>query len=297
MKVWGEDWDYNRLRSLHVATRDVTTLSSRDAHVREFAWYEKSTSIAYAMQQTPESSSAGYDGVKFERVEMATGKTYSIGQEKFPGPLKDLVWHCDNLFFLAGVTPNRGATSSAMYKMSVSEGTWLRFAFGEKECAAGLKMRAGQLKALIQDGLNNTIISFTSANSDDFVLDWSTLSEVGSWDILTFGEGDDQKVVVFAGHEHYYLDKDPLLPIDVRSLGSVSPLKILSQHGKTLANFDFGFPVPLQCVNAKDGTNCDGIIVRPLDKGAAGKLLPTIVLVHGGPYIRTTVAFNPCYYY
>ena len=38
VKVWGEDWEYKRLGHLHVATRNVSTLSSRDAHVREFAW-------------------------------------------------------------------------------------------------------------------------------------------------------------------------------------------------------------------------------------------------------------------
>ena len=300
MKVWGEDWEYNRLRCLHVATRDVATLSSKDAHVREFAWSGNSASIAYALQETPESGSAGYHGVKFERVQKGTGETYSIGQKKFPGPLKDLVWYCDNLFFLAGVTPNSGATSSAIYEMSVSEGTWSRSGFGEKNCAVGLKLRAGQLKALIQGGLENTMISFPSTDSDGsdgLVVDWNAPSEVGSWDVLTFGEADDQKVVVFAGHEHSYRYKDPLVPIDVRSLRTVSPMKTLSQHGKILANFDFGFPVPLECVNAKDGTDCDGIIIRPLHEGAAGKLLPTIVLVHGGPYIRTTVAFNPCYYY
>ena len=300
VKVWGEDWEYNRLNCLHVATRDVLTLSSRDAHVREFAWSPNSTSIAYATQETPEISSAGYHGVKFERIEMAKGRTYSIGQEKFPGPVKNLVWCCDSLFFLAGVTPNSAATSSAIYEMSVCEGTWSRFAFGEKNCAVRLKMRAGQLRALIQDGLDDKLISFKSTNSDHFVVDWNALSEIGSWDVLTFGEGDDQKVVIFTGHEHYYRslsDEDRLLPMDIRSLGGVSPMITLSQHGKTLAKFNFGFPVPLQCVNAKDGTDCDGIIMRPFNKGAAGKLLPTVVLVHGGPYSRTTVAFNPLYYY
>ena len=126
---------------------------------------------------------------------MATSKVYSIGPEKSPGPLKDSVWHCNNLFFLAGVPLNSSATSSAIYDMSVSEGTWSRFAFGEMECAVGLKMRAGQLKALIQDGLENTIISFTSTGSDGsdgLVVDWNAPSEVGSWDVLTFGEADYQ---------------------------------------------------------------------------------------------------------
>ncbi len=300
VKVWGEDWEYNRLRCLHVATRDVTTLSSRDSHVREFAWSENSTSIAYAMQETPEFSSAGYHGIKFERVEMAKGKTYSIVQEKFPGPVKDLVWYGDSLFFLAGVTPNSAATSSAIYEMSVREGIWSRFAFGEKNCAVGLKMRAGQLRALIQDGLEDRIISFKSTNSDDFVVDWNALSEIGSWDVLTFSEGDNQKIVIFAGHEHSYRslsDGEHLLPMEVRSFGSVLPMITLSQHGKTLAKFDFGFPEPLQCVNAEDGTDCDGIIIRSFDKGAAGKVPPTVVLVHGGPYGRKTVAFNAVHYY
>ena len=144
------------------------------------------------------------------------------------------------------------------------------------------------------------MISYTSTNfdnSDNFKAERTAQSEVGSWDVLTIGEGNDQVYVVFAGHGHPYRKKQPLLPIDVRSSVGRSPMITLSQHGKILANFDFGFPVPLKCVNAKDGTHCDGIIVRPLNIGAAGRLPPTVVLVHGGPHIRTTIAFNPCYYY
>ena len=124
-------------------------MSSRNAHVREFAWSDTSTTIALATQETPESSSAGYHGVKFEIVKIAIGVTSSIGQENFHGHVKDLVWHGEDLFFLAGVTPNSGATSSAIYRMSVREGTWSITDPGEGECAVGLKRRAGQLKALI----------------------------------------------------------------------------------------------------------------------------------------------------
>ena len=81
-------------------------------------------------------------------------------------------------------------------------------------------------------------------------------------------------------------------------------MKTLSQHGKILAKFDFGFPVPLECVNAKDGTDCDGIIMRRCMKEQRDNccqqscsFMEARISVHGGPYIRTTVAFNPCYYY
>jgi hypothetical protein len=33
--VYGEHWDYNRLRCIHISTREIFTLITRDAHVGE----------------------------------------------------------------------------------------------------------------------------------------------------------------------------------------------------------------------------------------------------------------------
>lgn len=79
----------------------------------------------------------------------------------------------------------------------------------------------------------------------------------------------------------------------------------LSQHGQALTKFDFGKALPLDC-KAQDGTLLDAILIRPSD--AVDKLSkelsedeakpqPTVVLFHGGPYGRITIAFNLLYYY
>ncbi|KAK3710613.1 hypothetical protein LTR37_010240 [Vermiconidia calcicola] len=53
-KVWGEDWPYNRLRLVHVATKRVTTIVSNDAHILDFAWNDDGTKIAYIETKTPD---------------------------------------------------------------------------------------------------------------------------------------------------------------------------------------------------------------------------------------------------
>lgn len=70
-KVYGEYWDYSRLRCLHVATRRILTLVAIDADVVDLAWKEDSTEIAYITQETPDVGSKYYHGMKFSRVNVA----------------------------------------------------------------------------------------------------------------------------------------------------------------------------------------------------------------------------------
>ncbi|KAK4920754.1 hypothetical protein LTR28_012845, partial [Elasticomyces elasticus] len=66
--VYGEDWQYNRLRLLHVSTKTVTTLVRKDAHVASFAWSEDSKSLVYSTWKTPDLNAPGYHGVEIEEV-------------------------------------------------------------------------------------------------------------------------------------------------------------------------------------------------------------------------------------
>lgn len=74
--VYGQDWGYNRLRCLHVATRRVSNLVSIAADVVDFAWKEDSTEIAYTTQETPDVCSHYYHGLKFCRVNVAEVCTF-----------------------------------------------------------------------------------------------------------------------------------------------------------------------------------------------------------------------------
>lgn len=53
--MYGEDWEYARLRYVHVATREISTLFDGDAHVTKFAWGQDSSSIVFVVHQTPDS--------------------------------------------------------------------------------------------------------------------------------------------------------------------------------------------------------------------------------------------------
>ncbi|KAK4920937.1 hypothetical protein LTR28_012828, partial [Elasticomyces elasticus] len=66
--VYGEDWQYNRLRLLHVSTKTVTTLVRKGAHVASFAWSEDSKSLVYSLWKTPDLNAPGYHGVEVEKV-------------------------------------------------------------------------------------------------------------------------------------------------------------------------------------------------------------------------------------
>lgn len=89
-KVYAEDWEYNRIRCVHLATREVVTLLEEKFHVTDFAWKGDSSEIACITQETPEVESAGSHGTTFRKVSVAQGKHVLLSKEKFPGPARNL---------------------------------------------------------------------------------------------------------------------------------------------------------------------------------------------------------------
>ncbi|TKA64913.1 hypothetical protein B0A49_09682 [Cryomyces minteri] len=110
-EVYGADWQFNRLRLLHVATRTVTILCDKAAHVTKLAWNADSKQIAYVLQDTPEIDSAGYNGVSFEVSSVLNkGNTFI---SRFPGPVNGQIgWANDTMLFLAGAAPTSANTSN-----------------------------------------------------------------------------------------------------------------------------------------------------------------------------------------
>lgn len=163
-----------------MATREVFTLKGGDAHVTDFGWKDDSSELVYITQKSPDLNSAGYHGVKFERVELFTRNVHNICQERFPGPARDLAWFGNALYFLAGASPNKSATSSVIYIMGINHNSWDRYAYGGTSCAAELRLRGDKLKALIQNGLSDEIRSLDS-NALTFGLEWSGWTELETW--------------------------------------------------------------------------------------------------------------------
>ena len=154
-KVYGEHWEFNRLRCLHVPTRELSVLFANEAHINEFTWSDDSTEVAYVVQKTPDIDSSGYYGVSFGKISLTTKKISLICD--FPGTVSGLIWYDGQLLFLAGVVPNKSNTSSMIYRICPHNKVWARYGYGVESCAVRLRRTAGSVAVQVQSGLSDQI--------------------------------------------------------------------------------------------------------------------------------------------
>lgn len=293
-KVYGEDWKYDRLRILHVATKAVEVACKADAHVTDFAWNEEGTEIAFVTQETPEVDSAFYDGTRFHVVKLIDSTQKTVGPHSFPGPAHDLEWIKDKLYFRAGVSPDKANTSWAVYQTSIQSGEWSKCYSGVSDCAVGLRKSRGYLIVQCQGGLNDILCSLDTNDDGSVKATYSQPCEISAYDGVIC-ESTQKMVLVF-------VKSDCTSPPEVYSQccrpGSNERLEkdsCLTQHGLTIAEAGIGRSTAIRCT-AVDGEVCDGILIRPNHMKAESPS-PTVVLIHGGPYGRVTTAFNPDFYW
>ena len=293
VQVYGQRWEFHRLRSVHVSTRSVETLYKNDVHVTDFAWNKDGTEIAFISQLTPEINSDGYHGATFGRLN-AAHKT-CLSTQRFPGPARDIILspNVDEIYFVAGTTPNKSATSDSAYVMNLADGSLKRKLFGVSNCLAELRKNKDGMMAHVQQGLYDMILDLGQSFHRNEELEILTtleppLSIVGridTWDAISTQRG---LVIVF-------VKSDCSSPSEVycQEKGIVTQL---STHSLDMAKLKIGRGKEVYC-RSPDSTECDGIFIRPLHLTDESKPLPTIVFIRGGPYGRITVAFNLLYYY
>jgi len=288
-KVYGENWEYNRLRCVHVATRQVETLFKNDAHIADFTWDKSGHELAYLIHQNPDMNSPGYHGVNFEKVNLSSKERTLIIKETFPGYVEDLVWSStgSELYFRAGVTPNKSATSSSLYRMSLDDGTWRRSAFGDVNCATGLRKTKGSLLLHVENGLKDELHVSSHESPDSFRKILEIPGEMGSWDAIVTKNDYTTAIVKSScsSPPELYTQQHP-----------DETMCQLSQHGSAVAQSKIGVANEI-FFEASDGTKGDGIFVRPSSTLESSTPMPTVVMIHGGPYGRLTVAFNLLYFY
>lgn len=272
-KVYGEHWEFNRLRCLHVPTRELWVLFANKAHVNQLTWSEDSTEIAYVVQKTPDINSSGYEGVSFEKVSLSNKRVSPICN--FPGSVRELVWSNGGLLFLAGAMPSKSNTSSMVYKILLDNKNWTPYAYGIESCAVGLRRTSDSVAVQVQSGLSDQIRLL-----DETIL-YDELHEISTWDVCVI-KGRSPPVMVIG-----------------RSSGN-SPTEIysvegnvvcqLSQHGIAIIRLQIADARPFY-YTSQDGTKGDGVLLTP-SRVSKPKPWPTVVLIHGGPYARVSVGFN-----
>lgn len=285
-RVYGEKWPYARLRLLSLGTREITSLVADERHIANFAWHPQGTEMAYVAQQTPDLEARAHE-VVIERIAIAGGEPQIICH--FPCAVSSLTWSQDGstLFFLAAVA-KKGQSSSAVYAVPAQGGEPERIACGETSCAAEIRavQQTSSLAILVGEGLGNRIDLLTPKDGDVVTLLDGTNGEreieYASWDVRCNTDGKltaaavcsagDQPWEVWAGQEQ-----------DGQS-GKVIANQQISAHQELLAGISFGKQEAFFWT-ASDGLELDGILIRPPEDTGTSPL-PTVVLVHGGPYGR-----------
>ena len=282
--VYGERWPYARLRLLSLATNEVATLAAPARHVAAFAWSPDGSEVAYLTLETPALESFAREAV-VERISVAGGEPRTVC--RLPRGVDSLVWSHDGQWLLYTASAGGMAQSSqAIYAVPAQGGEPRRIALGEESCAGGLQQPAGakHVVALVGAGLETHIVWVDPATGVLAPLsptsDTDRLTELWHWTVRVTESGD---AVLAAGRS------SPQQAWEIwagRATGEaqVPALRQITTHQTALAGLTFGRQEPFTWT-APDGLALDGLLVRPPD-APPDHPLPTVVLVHGGPYGR-----------
>lgn len=291
--VWGENWPFNRLRLVDVATKEVTTLASKDAQIKEFAWNDDGNKLAFTEVRTPNIESGFLYGTSFYTVDVKTKEVNKLSF--FPkGMWPDrFVWSGSNVYFGAPVAETNSTSSYCVYKISTSgdggqEARYEHYAHGEKDCAFEMVKAGGDVVVYVQDGMEDQLK----------ILGGHTLygkkRKIDAWDASFTRDSDEVVLAIAQGDTNH--------PAEVfTTTASGGAMVQLSSHGKKFADRKFGTCTFLSCpsLDGKVTLECPWITpvsVPTKEDGTPSKPLPTAVLIHGGPYSRHTESFDALYY-
>lgn len=286
VQVFGEDWDYNRLRLLHVSTKKVTMLVAKDVHIIDFAWNDDSTALVYASQRTPHVESPYMYGTTIEQVSLTSKAVSSVG--KYPHMAGNFYWAGQNVYFLGKANPEfKTISSSCVYEVPAKGGDFSKCAYGDEECAFDFSKAQKEIVVKVQRGLEDSIRILNGKTL------FSKKKSILKWDSTFMYDSDEMVVAIAQG--------DVGKPAEVyTTTASGGALVQLSDHGHPFADKKLGTCTHLECQSGDGKVSLDGLYLTPSKSakadGTPEKPLPTVVVIHGGPYWRDTDAFDTAYY-
>jgi dipeptidyl aminopeptidase/acylaminoacyl peptidase len=280
VEVYGEDVLYDRLRLLNVDTRDVKVLFSSDSHVDGFGWSPDSKQIVFNTTLMPDEH---YPDDSYIKILGVGDKTIS-STLKFDGFISSApVWASNGIFFLAGVTPRAIASSSSVYKATfdAEASSASRFEFGIDRCATELRLCNHQPIAYVQHGLSEELWLITDDEVEEI---WSVDNALDDFDVV---EVKDSLINTIIQNS---VGKPPEVfttTYDTRETVQVS------NNNAALLQHDYGTSRAIDITSYDGKAKLQGYFVSP--PGSKGPV-PTYVCIHGGPYSRSTDAFDGSYY-
>jgi dipeptidyl aminopeptidase/acylaminoacyl peptidase len=288
--VFGARWPYARLRLLSVATGEISTLVGGQQHVAEMAWSPRGTEIAYCAWQTPALESRDHETI-IAHVALAGGDPRIVC--RFPCAVDSIQWPSDGerLLFQAPVAV-KSQSSRAVYGVAATGGEPRQLALGDDRCAAGLYQPPGSARLLVGVGvglethvcwLDSTTGAldplFTVGSPDD-------RAGLSSWTACVVPGGETVMGMVRSAGDQPW----EVWAAGPNRAGKTPSWQQVSAHHQELAGITWGRQEPFFWT-APDGLELDGVLVRPTGDAAASPV-PTVVLVHGGPYGRWELGWH-----
>ncbi|KAL5608706.1 hypothetical protein FOVSG1_003387 [Fusarium oxysporum f. sp. vasinfectum] len=282
-EVWGEKWDFARLRLVDVESHETKVLVGGDTHISELFWSPDGKKIAFMSQQNPHIEEAMLTGTTISTVDVETGEVTELC--KIMNEPYDLTWAPDGqVYFITGVPADKDTGGRAVYKTDPKADTrdLVKVACGVDDDAGGLHVVGGKVLVNRQVRFVDVI---SELEGDDL---FDEKKEFWVYDVFINPETGTSTLAASLS--------DVGTPYDIFVIESGKEKIKISNHGNPLADRSLGSSAVLTCRSTDDEVELDGLYFTPSSKAnpdtTPTEPLPTFVLIHGGPTSRDTDTFD-----
>ncbi|KAG8632099.1 hypothetical protein KVT40_001239 [Elsinoe batatas] len=282
--VWGERWEFNRLKLIHLLTRTIQTIVTGDYHTVDLVWASDSKSIIYKTQHTPELESPFTADSFIDKVDIVSKEIKLISKCQYLSwsPEPSLHIAGDRVYVVGSTKEGVSSTSQAVYSVSLRDGSWKLEIGGQDHCATQLSSSKEILVAHTMNDLHDEIRPLSGNVHFSEFCDVRGVSVAAVESSTVFAI---VKTTINEPPEVYTFTIEDKTPIQVSSHASLS---------SEPSNIALQIHIP-----STDGdVELDGVFIYPSSLSTAdrpSKPLPTLIDPHGGPYSRRTNTFMPGY--
>ncbi|RAO66429.1 uncharacterized protein BHQ10_002441 [Talaromyces amestolkiae] len=274
--VWNENWIYTNLKLLDVRSGDIRLISANSLHVVDFSWSEDGSQIAYATHRSPDIESEWLHGTSIWTTEIVDTDVQSRKVCHIPREVVDINWLNSELYFIgfSTLTDDNSARSVYYIDMQDPEGRIIKAAHGDDDCAEGLRRVGSKLLVYVQKGMEDQLRLLDSDiiyKEKKCILAFDAIMDTAGKIWVAFVQGSVNR------------------PQEVFEFLPAGELIQLSDHGRAWTT-DFCTRKFIECPTLDGSEKIEGMFISPIAK--AGQKMPTVVLLHGGPYLRVTDSFD-----
>lgn len=285
--VWGLDWPYNRVRILDFEKKTRRSIVFLDEHVKDFDWNLEGTSLTFSTKMFPDYDASPLGNNIYTVSASGEGLRQITHVES---EVNSITYIGTDIYYIGFVTPNSPHSAQAVWHISKDgEGRPKHVARGNTNCATGLWKVGDKVVCFVQNHLATCI---EAVGGDQLVDVEDTIT---SWAIVQ--TTDDEKLTIAL------IKSDINTPAEVWCLAEAegSSYIRLSSHGEAITKRQLAETISVSCRTLDSADMIEGILHTPIkhsnEAGAPAKPMSAVVAVHGGPYTRIVLGFNPSYFY